>query len=215
MFIKITGVKYPDNILQVAQLPIDMIGFVFDASSSRYAKSLDMSILRQLPSHILKVGVFVNETLENILTVLRKYSLNAVQVHGADNVELCRTLKEEANVLVIKVFSVTNADNFKVMKDYEKVCDYFLFNTKVDAYVEKSKKFNWNILTAYSGEKEFLLSGNISTDDLKLIFKANPPKMAGLDVGNKFETKPGMMDINQLRAFIEEMNNQTYPQVAP
>ncbi len=215
MIIKITGVKYPDNILQVAQLPIDMIGFVFDASSSRYAKNLDMSILRQIPSHILKVGVFVNETLENILTVLRKYSLNAVQVHGADNVELCRTLKEEANVLVIKVFSVTNADNFKVMKDYEKVCDYFLFNTKVDAYAEKLQKFNWNILTAYSGEKEFLLSGNISTDDLKLIFKANPPKMAGLDVGNKFETKPGMMDINQLRAFIEEMNNQIYPQVAP
>ena len=213
MLIKVNGVKYPENIRQIAQLQIDMIGFVFDASSVRFAKNLDGNALQEIPKHILKVGVFVNETLENILTAIRKHRLNAVQIHGADNAELCRTLKEEAKVLVIKAFSIINADNFKVTRDYEKVCDYFLFNAKVDTYADTAQKFNWNILTAYSGEKEFLLSGNIATDDLKLIFKANPPKMAGLDVGNKFETKPGMIDVPKLRVFMEEVERQIHPQI--
>lgn len=207
MIIKICGLREPENIVEVVSLKPDMVGFIFYPASPRYAKKLNNSVLEQIPPNIKKIGVFVNEDLENILTHIEKYNLDGVQLHGTENKELCKTIKEEAKVLVIKAFSVMNADNFKVTKDYENVCDYFLFDTKTDIYGGSGQKFNWNILSSYRGEKQFILSGGISMEDAKPILKLNHPKMAGIDVNSKFEIKPGLKNIEMLRTFITEIRN--------
>ena len=206
MQIKICGLLEPENIREIAALQPDYMGFIFYPNSPRFAKNLDVSLLNALPASIKKVGVFVNENLENILTYIQKYDLDAVQLHGADNKRLCREIKEEAKTMVIKVFPIMASYNLKVTKEYEDTADLFLFDTKTDLYGGSGQKFNWNILHDYHGEKDFLLSGGISADDVKAIRKIEHPKMIGVDLNSRFEIKPGLKNVEMLRNFIEELN---------
>ena len=206
MQIKICGLRDPENIREIAALQPDYMGFIFYQNSPRFAKNLDVSLLNALPASIKKVGVFVNENLENILTYIQKYDLDAVQLHGADNKRLCREIKEEAKTMVIKVFPIMASYNLKVTKEYEDTADLFLFDTKTDLYGGSGQKFNWNILHDYHGEKDFLLSGGISADDVKAIRKIQHPKMIGVDLNSKFEIRPGLKNAALIRQFIEELN---------
>ena len=206
MQIKICGLREPENIREIAALQPDYMGFIFYPNSPRFAKNLDVSLLNALPASIKKVGVFVNENLENILTYIQKYDLDAVQLHGADNKRLCREIKEEAKTMVIKVFPIMASYNLKVTKDYEDAADLFLFDTKTDLHGGSGQKFNWNILHDYQGEKNFLLSGGISADDVKAIRKIEHPRMIGVDLNSKFEIRPGLKNAALIRQFIEELN---------
>lgn len=206
MQIKICGMKYSDNILEVSKLNPNYMGFIFNTSSSRFAENLDLFTLQSLPKAIKKTGVFVNESLENILTYIHRYDLDAVQLHGSENHELCRLIQKEANVMVIKVFPIMDTYNLKVTKEYDDVADLYLFDTKTDLYDDSSQKFNWNILYSYTGEKEFLLSGNIGLDDVKAIRELEHPKMIGVNLNTRFEIKPGLKNVELLHEFIEELS---------
>jgi len=201
MLLKICGLKYPENILAVAALKPDFMGFIFYPKSPRYAEPLDTKTLETLPSAIKKIGVFVNEDLENILTIAYKYNLDGLQLHGTELVDMCRELKK-LGYIIIKAFPVAEAYNFKVTKAYEGVCDYFLFDTKTDAFGGSGVKFNWQILKEYIGDTPFLLSGGITDDDAEAIHKIEHPKFAGIDLNSKFEVKPGLKDINLLKEFM-------------
>lgn len=89
MQIKVCGLKEPNNITQIAALAPDYVGFIFYPPSPRFAEPLDIEVLEKIPKKVKKVGVFVNENLENILTKIYKYKLNAIQLHGSENLKLC------------------------------------------------------------------------------------------------------------------------------
>jgi len=201
MLLKICGLKYPENIQAVSDLKPDFMGFIFYPKSTRYAEPLDSAVLNSLPATIKKIGVFVNEDLENILTIAYKYKLDGLQLHGAELVDMCRELKK-LGYLVIKAFPIAEAYNFKVTKSYEGVCDYFLFDTKTEAYGGSGLKFNWKMLNEYTGDTPFLLSGGIALDDAEAIQKIEHPKFAGIDLNSKFEVKPGLKNISLLKDFI-------------
>lgn len=204
MKIKICGMKIPENIQAIATLQPDLMGFVFYQKSPRYAEPLDLTTLNSLPKSIKKIGVFVNESLEDILTIATKYNLDGVQLHGTELVKMCKELRE-AGFLVIKAFPIAEAYNFKVTKSYEGSCDYFLFDTKTDAYGGSGLKFNWGMLEEYVGETPFLLSGGIAAADAEAILKINHPKFAGIDLNSKFEVKPGQKNVELLRGFLKEI----------
>lgn len=200
LLIKICGMKYSENIRAVATLHPDFMGFVFYPKSPRYAEPLDLKTLEEIPLTIKKIGVFVNEDLENILTIVFKYKLDGVQLHGTELVEMCSKLRD-AGLIVIKAFPVAEAYNFKVTKAYDGACDYFLFDTKADTYGGSGAKFSWTILSEYKGETPFLLSGGIAADDAEAILKIKHPKFAGVDLNSKFEISPGLKDVELLKKF--------------
>lgn len=202
MKIKICGMKIPSNILAVAALKPDFMGFIFYPKSPRYAEPLDKHTLDLLPNSIQKIGVFVNETLENILTTIYKYKLDGVQLHGTEMSAMCKKLRD-AGYIVIKAFPIEAAYNFKVTKAYENSCDFFLFDTKTDIYGGSGVKFNWNILNEYTGKTPFLLSGGIGPDDADAILKIDHPMLAGIDLNSKFELSPGLKSIDLLNAFMK------------
>lgn len=202
--IKICGMKMPSNILDVAALQPDFMGFIFYPRSPRFAEPLDKETLDSLPQSIKKIGVFVNETLENILTSVYKYKLDGVQLHGTEMSSMCEELRE-AGYIVIKAFPIAEAYNFKVTTKYKGSCDYFLFDTKTDAYGGSGLKFNWEILNEYKGNTPFLLSGGIAADDAEAILKINHPKFVGIDLNSKFELSPGLKNIELLNKFLKEL----------
>jgi phosphoribosylanthranilate isomerase len=195
MKLKICGMKYPENILEVSQLLPDYIGFIFWKKSSRYFDSE----IPKINKSIKKVGVFVDSTSEEIISKIKKYDLNVIQLHGNENPEFCRNLKME-NIEIIKVFSVNDDFNFSILEPFENTCDYFLFDTKGKLPGGNGITFNWQILQHYKSTKPFFLSGGIGLDDIKNIKKLNLPIYA-IDVNSKFEVEAGLKNIELLKSF--------------
>ncbi len=192
--LKICGMKYPDNILEVGSLLPDYMGFIFWEKSARYFDG----IIPDLPKSIQKVGVFVNENEDEILKKIEKHDLQAVQLHGNESVDFCLHLKNRTKAKIIKVFSVDETFNFEVLAAFESVCDYFLFDTKGKLPGGNGIAFNWKILEEYPSKKPFFLSGGIGLDDLEKIKILNLPVYA-FDVNSKFEIEPGLKNIELCR----------------
>ena len=193
--IKICGMKFPENILKVGALLPDFMGFIFWEKSSRY---FDGEIPR-LPKYIKKVGVFVDESIENIQSKIEKYNLDCIQLHGTESVEFCQKLKE-LPIEIIKVFSIKDNFNFEILNVFESVCDYFLFDTKGELPGGNGTTFDWNLLKKYPSNKPFFLSGGIGIEEIKLLKIMNLP-VYGIDVNSKFETEPGLKNIELLKSF--------------
>ena len=203
MKIKICGMKYSENILEVSQLLPDYLGFIFWKKSSRY---FDGEI-PEIPKSIKKVGVFVNATSEEIILKIKEYDLNVIQLHGNENPEFCKKLKQK-NIEIIKVFSVNDDFNFSILEPFENACDYFLFDTKGKLPGGNGITFNWQILQHYKLTKPFFLSGGIGLDDIESIKKLNLPIYA-IDVNSKFEIEAGLKNIEQLKQLVGSFQKPT------
>ena len=156
MKLKICGMKYPENMLEVGALLPDYMGFIFWEKSARYFDGE----MPNLPESIRKVGVFVNASVDEILEKIDKYDLQAVQLHGQESAEFCESLK---NILpnlteVIKVFSILDTFDFAELKPFEPICDYFLFDTKGKLPGGNGTTFDWKALEQYPSTKPFLCS---------------------------------------------------------
>jgi phosphoribosylanthranilate isomerase len=207
MKIKICGMKYPDNILEVGALLPDYMGFIFWEKSARYFDGT----IPELPKSIKKVGVFVNAPLDEILEKIKTHDLQAVQLHGDESVEFCELLKKKIPNLtdVIKVFPILDTFDFEILNPYEKVCDFFLFDTKGKLPGGNGTTFDWSVLKNYSSTKLFFLSGGIGLEELdavKEILKTSLPIHA-IDVNSKLEIEPGLKNINFVRT-IRELSQQ-------
>ena len=199
MRLKICGMKYPENILEVGALLPDYMGFIFWEKSARYFDG----IIPELPKSIKKVGVFVNAPLNEILEKIKTHDLQAVQLHGDESVEFCESLKKNTPKLidVIKVFPILDTFDFGILNSYEKVCDFFLFDTKGKLPGGNGTTFDWKVLEQYPSTKPFFLSGGIGIEELDSIneiLKTNLPIYA-IDINSKFEIEPGLKNIQLCR----------------
>ena len=130
MKVKVCGLKYPENIFDIASLGPDYLGFIFYDKSPRYVDDeLNIELLNQLPKTIHKVGVFVNSEINYILYQVKTYQLEIVQLHGSESVKYCRELKEH-RIKIIKAFQIEQGFDFNQLTPFKKVVDYFLFDTK-------------------------------------------------------------------------------------
>jgi phosphoribosylanthranilate isomerase len=199
MKLKICGMKYPENMLEVGSLLPDYMGFIFWPKSARYFDGE----MPDLPKSIRKTGVFVNESIPVIEEKITKYDLQAIQLHGQESVAFCLELKTKfgAEIEIIKVFSADENFDFSVLKPYEAVCDYFLFDTKGKLPGGNGTTFDWKILENYPSTKPFFLSGGIGIaelDSIKEILKTNLPLYA-IDINSKFEIEPGIKNVQLCR----------------
>ena len=162
MKIKVCGMRSPENILELGQLPVDMMGLIFYEKSPRYVSQPN---LPELP--IERVGVFVNAEIDFILEKVSQYRLSKVQLHGNESPDFCRELNEV--LPVIKAFSIGNVQDMEQVTAYEGASSYFLFDTRTAQYGGSGEKFDWRILEAYTGSTPFLLSGGISIEDIETL----------------------------------------------
>lgn len=200
MKLKICGMKYPENIEQVAALQPDYLGFIFYEKSERCFEGDIIDIANT----IKKVGVFVNADIKEVIENIKNYNLKVVQLHGDESPEYCLKLKSK-DLEIIKVFSIKDSFNFKILEAYEDVCDYFLFDTKGKLPGGNGYAFNWSVLQNYPSTKPYFLSGGIGHDDIETIkafFNKEESKYCyAIDVNSKFEIEPGLKHIELLKDF--------------
>ena len=207
MLVKVCGMREPENIEKVAQLGVNMMGFIFYPKSPRFASQ---SVARTAADkYVCRVGVFVNESAGLISDKILQFDLNAVQLHGNESRELCELLHKQNGLLkVIKAISVSAAGDIQKYKEYVGAVDYFLFDTKCKTVGGSGQQFDWQVLENYDGDVPFILSGGIGPEDVERVRNFHHPKCIGIDLNSKFELKPGLKDVEKLNIFLENIENK-------
>ena len=198
--IKVCGMREAENIREVEQLKVDMIGFIFYPKSPRCLYELPA----YMPVKAKRVGVFVNEDKKEIEIFADRFSLDYIQLHGNESPEYCHSLRA-TGLRLIKAFSIARRKDFENIGTYEESCDYFLFDTKCEQHGGSGNQFDWSMLNSYKGKKPFLLSGGINPYSPHTLKELRHPQLAGFDLNSRFETKPGLKDVERLRHFLEEL----------
>ena len=208
MKIKVCGNTDLGQLEEMASMPIDYTGFVFyDSSPRAVLEKLDPADVRNLK--VKKVGVFVNESVAEILRKVELYGLDLVQLHGDETPTFCNQVSDHVNV--IKAFRVieNNADIDWMVKEYAEVCDYYLFDKgSRGVYGGTGEKFDWNILKNAKINKPFFLSGGIDIGDVEELQSFSHPFFYGIDVNTRFEISPGMKDTGKIKKFIQELQSK-------
>ena len=222
MVIKVCGMRDAQNIREVSQLGVDMIGMVFYPKSPRYVE-MQSSHAGIIPDYVkediniksakspARVGVFVDDMVQNIVTRVVNYHLDYVQLHGNEPREMCENLRLTLDpdirpgIKIIKAISVSDASDIQKYKEYVGAVDLFLFDTKCKMVGGSGQQFDWQVLEQYDGEVPFLLSGGIGPEDASRLHAFHHPKCIGIDLNSRFEIEPGVKDVEKLKGFLNEI----------
>ncbi len=208
MITKICGIKESDTLLCCEKNNVNFFGMIFYPKSPRNIL-LDQAIILQKYSKNLNingVAVFVNNEISNTVDLIKELELKFVQLHGDEDNQYIKILKE-LNVKIIKKISIKNQSDLYNYKNYEDA-DYFLFDYKPNKNElpgGNSKSFDWNIIKELNIEKPWFLSGGINLDNIKLIINEINP--FGVDLSSGVEKKLGIKDNEIINNFMDYIND--------
>ena len=198
MKIKICGITNLEDAVAAVEFGAEMLGFNFYPQSARFIAPVKArEIAEKMPKQVLKVGVFVNESLEKVNKTAETARLDIVQLHGDETPDFVKAIK---SIPVIKALGVNS--EFKIERAVE-------FQTPIllDAYCQKThggtgKTFDWQ--TAVKVKElvpELYLAGGLSPENIGAAIETVRP--FGVDACSLIESQPGKKDLNKMREFIE------------
>lgn len=211
--LKVCGLTKLDQIQELVAMDVDFLGFIFYEKSPRFVLNhLSLEQISEI-NHQGKVGVFVNERIENILKIVEKAKLNYIQLHGDEDENFILELRQKLsnNVKIIKVIRVGNNIS-EVKKKLAKISNIesqisnLLFDTNSKAFGGTGKSFDWSILNELNIPVPYFLSGGISEDNILQITSLKQRPFA-LDINSKFEVEAGNKDIGKIKNFKNIMNS--------
>ena len=199
--VKICGITNLEDALLSAKFGADALGFNFYPQSPRYIEAEKVrEIVEQLPNDILKVGVFVNESLDKIVEIAATAKLDAIQLHGEETPAFVREVKAKTNLEIIKAFRVS--DKFKP----EEVLNYEVDAVLLDAYSPREhggtgENFDWEIAKKVQEIfPKMYLAGGLSQDNIARAISDVRP--FAIDACSCLENEKGKKDKVDLINFI-------------
>lgn len=208
MKIKVCGITAMEQIDALEAMRADFAGLIFYPASPRCVlhAAIHPEALQQRKRSIKLVGVFVNEEPMRVLSQSVQWGLDLVQLHGEETPDDCKLIRQK--LPVVKAFRVgPDADLEKMTEPYSDVVDYFLFDTLGKQHGGTGEQFDWSLVSGKAMKKNFFLSGGIGPDDLEKTrtFAEKVKQLFSLDVNSKFETMPGVKDMEKLKEFIVDL----------
>lgn len=220
MKVKVCGMTTMDGLHSLDEMAVDFAGFIFYPPSPRYVfkNGLSGADVKRAKLKAVKVGVFVDASLDEMKKQIDAFGLDMVQLHGRETPWECQQIA--AYIDVIKAFRFSENDHVVwTIKDFYADSDFFLFDTGVPASKEErenktlyggtGRKFDWNRLKGLNVGKPFFLSGGIEPGDAGLVkeFMKDPvaKDLMVVDINSRFEAAPGIKDMKKVRTFVNEM----------
>ena len=209
--VKMCGISKVETIPAVVEAKPDYMGLVFAPSKRQvtvdqaktlveelhrgYAQKYGSDTEHDKNDTIKTVGVFVNETVDNLITIANEANLDAVQLHGDEDEAFIQSLKERTNVEVWKAIQIRSAAD--VEKWIDSSADMLLF----DAYHKDERGgtgevFDWSSLDTF--ERPFMLAGGIDSTNVARAIRTVRPY--GIDISSGIETN-GVKDDEKITAF--------------
>ena len=198
--VKICGMTDAATIQTAIDHKVDYLGFVFYQKSPRNLTPKQATLLtKNIPSHINKVAVIVNETNQFIEYI--KNDFDTFQLHGDEDLNRVKELKKKYNKKIIKAIKVTDENSAKKFQQFEDEVDMFLFDSPA---MEKSAKFNWQILQNLKITKPYLIAGSININNVDEILKFNP---TGIDISSGLEDSRGVKSEKKIIELLNKVKN--------
>ena len=197
--VKICGMTNLKDVKVAVDGGVDAVGFIFYKKSPR---SVTMQAVREivleLPPFVDSVGVFVNETAEQINKIADHCKLDRVQLHGDESPAFCKKIRRR----VIKAIRVKDIQSLKKLSDYP-VSSFLLDTFSEDQYGGTGKVFDWNL--AYPAKKygPIILAGGLTPINVHQAIQRIQPY--GVDVCSGVESQPGIKDHKKMKAFIKNV----------
>lgn len=201
--VKICGITKLEDALACVDNDADAVGFVFAESPRKINKFLCKEIISQLPPFITTVGLFADQSQNEIGEIVDFCGLDVLQFHGAENSGFCKYFSRR----IIKSFRMKNASDLVLLKDYN-VSAYLL-----DAYNDKKlggtgEKFDWEGVSkdkSLMEGKKIILAGGLNSENVSEAIKIFSPY--GVDVSSGVEKAPGVKDFKKIKKFINVVRN--------
>ncbi|HVL66582.1 MAG TPA: phosphoribosylanthranilate isomerase [Vicinamibacterales bacterium] len=197
--VKICGISRPEDALLAARLGAFAVGFVFWPRSPRV---VDPTVARRigeaLPDGVTRVGVFVDQPIDEVVQVARGARLDAVQLHGHEPVAFARSVQDALGCLVIKAFGVGEGFSVDVL---DEVPGDMLVLLDAHDPVKRGgtgRVIDWSIAAAAANRRQIMLSGGLTPANVTDAIAAVRP--FAIDVSSGVEAAPGVKDPARLRA---------------
>lgn len=204
--VKICGNTNPEDARLALDLGADYLGLIFAESKRKIDLNQAKRIMAAAPDFDRFVGVFLNQSKEEVQEILDATGIAIVQFHGDETARYCSSFMERG-YSVIKTFHIKDEMSLKRIDEY----DVFAF--LMDTYTASKKggsgqTFDWNLLA----DKPFLrdrlfLAGGLNVDNLKSAIETVHP--FAVDVASGVESEPGKKDPKLLKMFIEIAKNES------
>jgi len=194
--VKICGLTRAEDIAIVNRAMPDYIGFVFAQSRRKVDESVAARLKEKLDLRIEAVGVFINEDIDTVANLYLSGIIDVVQLHGDEDNQYIRRLKDQCGCKVIKAIGVGDA-----LPDISFDADYLLFDTLSKQRGGIGKAFDWKVLNDYSGTPYFLAGGLGAGNVGDAIDLLNP---FCADVSSGVETD-GLKDAEKIEEFVNRV----------
>ena len=189
--IKMCGLSRIEDIEAANSIKPDYIGFVFAEISKRRVSALEASKLKsKLDPEIKAVGVFLDDKLDFVASMLNLGIVDVVQLHGSEDEEYIEKVRQITNKPIIKAFIIRSKED--VERAEKSTADYIL----LDGGKGEGKVFDWSLLKAI--KRPFFLAGGLNPDNAADAVKALKPY--AVDVSTGIETD-GVKDREKMAAF--------------
>jgi len=181
--------------LAASEAGADFLGFVFAESKRKITPESAALIIQRVQQNVKSVGVFVNESYENIIRIAGIAKLDYIQLHGDESPEFCKSLPYP----VIKAFSIKEQDDIKQLAKYD--CEYFLVDSPGVKYRGGSGiPFDWSLLEYLDIPREkIILAGGLDSENVKKAITTVKPAI--VDVSSGVETN-GVKDLRKIQEFL-------------
>jgi len=202
MFVKICGTTSEEDALLAVAMGADAIGFIFAPSSRQIAPALAGDIAKRLPSEVLTVGVFRDQSPQRVVEIMEATGLRAAQLHGRETAEQTVWIHRRVRI-VIKAFS---AGDRAIADAAAYGADLLLLDAAAPG---SGRVFDWKLAEDVPPGQRLILAGGLGADNVaEAIAKVNP---WGVDAVSQLESSPGRKDPRKLRAFIAAARDATRP----
>ena len=202
--IKICGISEKKTIECCIENNINLFGLIFYKKSPRYItiNQANKLINYALNKNIDPVGVFVNKPISELNDILKKLNIEYLQLHGDEDNDYIKKIKEEKNIKILKAISIGDSKDLKEIQKYPEA-DMFLFDYKPlknELPGGNAKKFNWEIIKKINISKPWFLSGGINIDNITDIKNYAIPY--GIDISSGVEEKIGIKSNKKILSLI-------------
>jgi len=197
--IKICGLTRHCDIEAVNAAKPDYIGFVFAESRRKVTPQQARELRSVLHRNIIPVGVFVDETIENILALVRGGVIDVIQLHGAEDEKFIEALKSETSTPIIKAVSIQKKGDAQKWKD--SAADYLLLDHKGGGTGET---FDWDLIGEI--KKPFFLAGGLNLENVAEAIKKNLPY--AVDTSSGVEISPGIKCPEKIKDFVNQISTR-------
>lgn len=197
-FIKICGLTNIPDALAAVSLGANALGFIFAPSPRQVSPEMALSICKELPPYIWKVGVFVNADLKEVIQIANFCGLTTLQFHGDESPEYCA----QAPLPVIKTIRIKGVESLPAIKNYASSL-LLLEGYHPTLAGGTGQTFPWELVLGIKDKINFILAGGLNPENIAQAISMVHPW--GVDVSSGVEEWPGKKDKNKMAYFIKEV----------